>query len=143
MRTLLLSLCLFVPLMAQPPEGTPPQGAPPAGGARRPMPEPKNLKVLKVPTSELIPIMRNFSQSLGVQCTFCHVQGNFAADDKHEKDIARMMITMTEHINSNFPNGTAHVGCFTCHRGDKEPVMNPPAAAPGAERRPPPPPQQN
>ena len=136
MRTLLLTLCLFTPLVAQPPEGAPP---PPAGG-RRPMPEPKNLKVLKVPVAELIPIMRRFNASLGVECSFCHVQGNFASDDKHEKEMARTMITMTQQINTNFPDGKMHVGCFTCHRGEKEPVMAPPAPAGGAEHRPPPPP---
>ena len=53
------------------------------------MPEPKNLKVLKVPTSELIPIMRSFSAGLGVECDFCHVKGDFASDDNPHKNIAR------------------------------------------------------
>jgi len=68
-------------------------------------PEPKNLKVLKVPAADLIPIMRSFSAGLGVECDFCHVKGNFASDDNPHKEIARKMIVMAEQINSNFPDG--------------------------------------
>ena len=91
------------------------------------MPEPKNLKVLKVPGSELMPIMRSFSAGLGVKCDFCHVKGDFASDDNPHKDIARKMILMSQHINSNFPDGKMHVTCYTCHRGEEEPKTEPPA----------------
>jgi hypothetical protein len=124
MRTLLLSLLLFVPLCAQQP---PPPGQ---GGPRGPRPEPKNLKILKVSGEQIGPIMRNISASLGVQCDHCHVRGDFASDDNPKKEVARHMMTMTQEINAKFPDTSKrHVGCFTCHRGEKEPQVTPPAAA--------------
>src|SRR5205085_10159069 len=97
-----LVLLFVATLSAQQP---PPQG----GGPRRPPPEPKNLKVLKIPASELIPTMRAYSAALGVRCDHCHVQGDFAADDKPAKGTARMMITMAEEINGKFTDGKVHV----------------------------------
>lgn len=120
MRSLVVFVFLAT-LSAQPPQ-------PPAGGQRRPPPEPKNLKVLKIPPSELIPTMRAYSAALGVQCGFCHVQGNFASDEKPTKETARMMITMAQDINSKFPDAKVHVSCYTCHRGEAEPKTAAPAA---------------
>lgn len=121
MRTLLFTFLFLASLSAQQPP------AQEGGRPRRPMPEPKNLKVLKVQASELMPIMQRFNASLGVKCDFCHVKGDFASDEKHEKEMARGMIGMTEEINAKFPDGKVHVGCFTCHRGEKEPQVMPPA----------------
>ena len=92
------------------------------------MPEPKNLKVLKVPPAELMPIMRAFSAGLGVKCDFCHVKGDFASDENPHKEIARHMITMAHEINAKFPDGKMHVTCYTCHRGEAEPATAPPGA---------------
>ena len=131
MRKLLL-LAFAVPLFAQQPEGPPPP--------RREMPAPKNLQILK-PGPDLIPTMRGFTASLGVRCDFCHVQGDFSSDDKHDKLIARMMIKMTADINGKFPDGQTHVGCFTCHRGSTEPALNPPAGEHQEHPAPPPPSQ--
>ena len=36
--------------------------------------------------------MQGFNEALGVQCTYCHVQGDFAADTNSKKEIARKMI---------------------------------------------------
>jgi hypothetical protein len=91
-------------------------------------PAPKNLKVL--PPDNLIPTMRAFQSALGVKCDFCHVQGDFASDDKHHKEIARDMIKMVQEINGKFPDGKMHVTCYTCHRGATEPAT----AAPAAEK---------
>jgi Photosynthetic reaction centre cytochrome C subunit len=118
---MLVSLLLFVPLWAQ-------QPAPPA----KPMPEPKNLQVLKIPASEIMSTMRGFNVGLGVKCDFCHVPREWDKDDKPHKAIARKMITMTEEINGKFPDGKAHVTCYTCHRGEHEPKTAPPAEAPAA-----------
>jgi photosynthetic reaction center cytochrome c subunit len=98
---------------------------PPHGG---PMPEPKNLKVLKVPAAQLMPIMGAFSAGLGVKCDFCHVKGDFASDENPHKEIARKMILMSHEINANFPDGKMHVTCYTCHRGETEPKTSPGAA---------------
>ena len=92
---------------------------------------PTNLKVLKIQSrAEIGPIMRSFTQGLGVQCSFCHVPGNNASDDNPKKDIARAMITMAEHINGGFPDGKVHVTCYTCHRGETEPKTTPEAKPP-------------
>ena len=99
------------------------------------MPNPTNLKVLKVTTGpEVIQIMRTYTAALGVKCDSCHVQGNFASDDNPKKEIARHMITMSTNINTNFLDGKVHVNCYTCHRGEVEPKLAPeakPAPAPG------------
>jgi hypothetical protein len=72
--------------------------------------------------------MRAFAGALGVMCSYCHVQGDFASDDNPKKDIARMMISMAKDINAKFPDGKRHVSCYTCHRGAEEPLLAPPAA---------------
>src|SRR3954453_11405334 len=124
---ILIFFALLLPVLAQPPQTDAPK-------PQRRMPEPKNLKVLKIPASELIPLMRSFNAALGVECVHCHVQGNFAADDKPEKETGRKMIAMTEEINGKFEAGKVHVACFTCHRGQKEPVVNAPAREPAAPK---------
>src|ERR1039458_10464919 len=117
----LTMLVLFLSLAAfgqQPPEGPPPGGPPP--GKRMPMPEPKNLKLLK--PEHLMETMQSFRVALGVRCDFCHVQNDFASDEKPHKEIARKMIVMSREINTNFPDGKMHVTCYTCHRGSEEPA---------------------
>jgi hypothetical protein len=86
---------------------------------------PTNLKLLKA--DGLIDTMRSFTAALGVQCTYCHVMGNFASDDNPKKEVARMMITLARDINAKFPDGQQHVRCYTCHRGAEEPLTEPPA----------------
>ena len=113
---LTVGMLVSAPLFAQQQGGR--GGAPPAPA--------KNLKLLG-PKSDLPFIMQMFNEALGVQCTYCHVQGDFASDDNPKKDIARMMISMAKDINSKFPDGKMHVTCFTCHRGAEEPLTAPPA----------------
>ena len=70
--------------------------------------------------------MAYFTQSLGVQCQYCHNVNNFAYDTPTKK-IARTMVIMvgriqTDHISGvhkDFPNYAVNgaVGCATCHRG--------------------------
>ncbi len=135
-----LPLLIAIPLLAQ---------DPPAGSEKKkggPPPAPKNLKLLK--PEEVRPMMGAFRVALGTQCTFCHVQGDFASDEKPEKETARMMITMTREINAKFTDAKTHVTCFTCHRGDHHPKTAPEAAAPGSPAAPgvpapPPPPAAN
>ena len=86
---------------------------------------PKNLKLLQ--PAEVRPMMGAFRTALGVECTFCHVQGDFASDDNPHKETARHMITLMRDINGKFPDGKVHVSCYTCHRGAQEPITAPPA----------------
>jgi len=68
---------------------------------------------------------------LGVQCIYCHVQGNFASDENPKKEAARQMIRMSQAINANFPDGKMRVTCYTCHRGEAEPKTAPEPRAGG------------
>ena len=86
---------------------------------------PKNLKVLK--PEEVRPAMGAAVAGLGVMCTECHVADR-SSDEKPAKVTARMMFAMTQEINARFPDGKAHVTCYTCHRGQKEPLTAAPAA---------------
>jgi photosynthetic reaction center cytochrome c subunit len=116
---ILLAILFVLPLGAQAPGGPPPaQGAPQKY---------KNLQLLK--PEEVHEAMHSFRVGLGVECTFCHVKGDFASDGKHEKFVARKMIELVRSINPKFPDGKDHVTCYTCHRGAEEPLMAPPAKA--------------
>ena len=115
---LLIALAVLAPLVAQ----EPPQPA------HHEHPAPKNLKLLQ--PQDLMPAMRAFKEALGVECSFCHVKGDFASDENPHKDIARKMIVMAKEINAKFPDGGTHVTCYTCHRGSEEPATSPPASQP-------------
>jgi photosynthetic reaction center cytochrome c subunit len=94
----------------------------------------KNIQVLKdTPASQLIPGMRYITSALGVQCNFCHVEGDFASDDKQEKQTARKMMTMMFAINNNNFGGRPQVSCFTCHQGHNEPMGAPALPAEAVE----------
>ncbi len=86
----------------------------------------KNVTILKdMPASQLIDTMRYFTFALGEECEFCHVKGNFASDENKTKGMARMMLTMTQNINTTNFNGRMEVRCFTCHQGHHEPLRLP------------------
>ncbi len=115
-----------------------------ARAQQNPIPEKfTNLQVLPkdITRAQLVPIMRNFAQHLGVRCEHCHVgEGNdlskfdFASDARPAKATARKMLTMVNTINGTLlegvgtppPPGTNRVTCFTCHRGAKTPLTAPP-----------------
>ena len=116
MRPLLFAFAIFsVVLFAQAPEG---------GRGRGPKAAPKNLKVLS--PDGLIDNMRAAAAGLGVMCDYCHVQDR-SSDEKPTKLTARMMFEMVKDINAKFPDGKAHVTCYTCHRGAEMPLTAPPA----------------
>lgn len=82
----------------------------------------KNITVLKdMPASQLGPVMNFMAASLGVNCAFCHAEGeggiDFAKDDKREKGTARKMIQMVMDLNNDNFNGRVSISCFTCHQG--------------------------
>jgi hypothetical protein len=89
-----------------------------------PQPAGKNIKELPwgVSTQK---IMKSFTAALGVQCTYCHVQGDFASDANPKKDIARGMIRMMRDANYHFPDVRLHVTCYECHRGETTPKTAP------------------
>ena len=100
--------------------------------------KPKNLKVLpkKSTDEEVHAIMRVYSKSLGVRCTFCHastgegkeIKFDFASDVKPEKNIARKMIKMTNSINKRYLDKIGDhkfekIACVTCHNGNIKPIV--------------------
>src|ERR1700682_109890 len=91
----------------------------------------KNIQVLKgIPVSEFMETMGFFSASLGVNCTYCHVQeagGNWAkyADDNAHKQMARRMVLMMQSMNKANFGGRRALTCYSCHRGDERPRTTP------------------
>jgi hypothetical protein len=83
----------------------------------------KNIRVLKgIPAGQLMPAMQFITDSLGVECSFCHVENHFDQDDKKPKQTARKMMQMMMTINRDNFEGSRKVTCNTCHRGSPTPV---------------------
>jgi photosynthetic reaction center cytochrome c subunit len=111
--------------------------APVAAQENRPPRPPENVKVLtELQGQPLRAEMQRISAALGVKCDHCHVQGNFASDEKAPKRAARRMLEMTRALNTqHFPkyqvrDGESVLGrvtCYTCHQGAAEPKTAPPA----------------
>lgn len=88
----------------------------------------KNVKedaLKNLPASEFINTMHYFSWSLGKECTFCHVEHKFDADDKKEKQTARKMVEMVSAIDEHNFEGHPAVRCFTCHEAHAHPLSHP------------------
>jgi photosynthetic reaction center cytochrome c subunit len=107
----------------------------PAASAAPAQDDLKNIQVLKgMSHDDVLQSMQYFSQSLGVECDFCHVgrdangQQHFDADDKREKKTARQMLTMVKSINDQFFDGRQQVTCASCHAGREQPRAFPPIA---------------
>ena len=85
----------------------------------------KNLQ--NVPAGQFLDIMNyGYARALGVTCTHCHVDGDFASDDKRPKRAAREMAAMHFGINQQLlrmenletmPPEERFINCGTCHRG--------------------------
>lgn len=110
--------------------------APPisAQAPRRPRPL-ENIKVLKGWDGDQVRAeMRLMAEALGVKCEHCHVQGNFASDEKRAKHTARRMIELTMSLNADSFAGIeptvgaskfGRVTCYTCHKGEVMPKLSP------------------
>src|SRR5579871_1784123 len=108
---------------------------------------PGNLQVLS-PEVNILRVMQSFNAALGVQCAYCHVQGDFSSDANPNKETARKMLRLIKQINIHFadagndfanskylpfPEGKQYVTCCTCHQGQTKP---PSAAPPPIKRAP-------
>lgn len=129
------------------PETTPQANGPGQQGMRGPrnFPPPTNLKVLPkdLTGAQVRDIMRHWAGDLGVECGTCHAASkdqtgpngrpmlDFASDEKTEKEMARIMYTMTESMKKDYVarvaaldtmgSPAAPVTCGTCHRGNLDP----------------------
>lgn len=108
----------------------------PVAQENRTSPPPQNVKVLMgLDGAALRAEMRRISTALGVDCDHCHVQGNFASDEKRPKRMALWMLELTRELNGKHfaayepkpdESRLGRVTCFTCHRGAIEPPTAPP-----------------
>ena len=119
---------LFVPMLvvlcAAPAAAQPPVPA-------RPL---ENIKVLAGWTGvEVADEMRRMADAIGVKCNHCHVQGNFASDEKRAKRTGRRMLQLTLALNTeHFPthqpaaaeSKLGKITCYTCHRGAATPKLS-------------------
>jgi photosynthetic reaction center cytochrome c subunit len=57
-------------------------------------------------------------------CGYCHNLENLADDSRYTKVVARKMIQMTQHVNSQWKPHVKETGvtCYTCHRGQPVPA---------------------
>ena len=93
----------------------------------------KNVKWLgKVEAGTFLSIMNiGYAQALGVRCTYCHVETDFASDSKRPKradretQVTHRMINTElrkmEHIPTPASENRAII-CKTCHRGAASPL---------------------
>ena len=93
----------------------------------------KNILMLKaMPAGRLLRVMElGYAKSLGVNCTHCHVAGEWAKEDKPTKQITRDMAAMVATINNeqlkkikNLKSPDPVINCTTCHRGQTKPALN-------------------
>ena len=119
------------------PAAPPAAQAPRPGQPRGPRPNPTNIKALPkdITGDQVITLMHQYEVDLGVECAFCHARNpetkrtDFPSDANPVKDKARMMIRMTDDINTKYlaqlpdRKSTDPVTCGTCHRGMSRPEV--------------------
>jgi len=93
----------------------------------------KNVQIAwlkNVPADNFLGIMNyGYSHALGVTCTHCHVENDFASDVKRPKRAAREMAVMHHAINQklaameNLEQDVKErsINCWVCHRGHVDP----------------------
>ena len=86
----------------------------------------KNVKVLgNLSVGEFNRLMVSMTNWVAPKegCAYCHALPNFEDDSKYTKVVARRMVEMTQHINSDWQPHVAQTGvtCYTCHRGEPVP----------------------
>jgi len=132
-----LSLKVAAALNAQtrPPDSSAPASSSPALTAEKRF---KNIQALQgIRADQLLPAMRSITQSLGVECSYCHVANHFEDDTKKTKQTARKMMQMMSAINRSSFDGVRAVTCYSCHRGAPKPQSIPEVAR-APEPEPPP-----
>jgi hypothetical protein len=113
-------------------------------GEASPFKPPSNLRVLPKDTTlaTIIPMMKGFTQALGVRCQFCHSYTgsdpdalenfDFPGDAVPAKATTRKMMALLQ-MNDDFLKGigtpaqagSSKVSCYICHRGERVPPTAP------------------
>lgn len=86
----------------------------------------QNVKVLgDLSVGQFTRLMANMTAWIAPEqgCAYCHNPANFADDSKYTKVVARKMVEMTQHINTDWKSHVSQTGvtCYTCHRGNPVP----------------------
>lgn len=107
----------------QPPEALPPAAAdgPRAKDVLKNVPVLGDLSIGQF-TTQMAAITAWVAPTQG--CVYCHNLENLADDSKYTKVVARRMIQMTQHVNTDWKQHVAATGvtCYTCHRGQPVPA---------------------
>ena len=86
----------------------------------------QNIQVLKdLNVAQFTRVMLAITQWVAPpdqSCNYCH-GANMASDDRYTKVVARRMLQMVRHVNTDWKNhvGETGVTCYTCHRGNAVP----------------------
>lgn len=92
----------------------------------------KNIQTFTgMPAIRVLRIMEQaFVPNLGVNCSYCHLPGQWELDDKNHKKIAREMWTLRASVQQQVRKATGNdeavVTCYTCHKGQAKPAAAPP-----------------
>ena len=95
----------------------------------------REIRMMKgMPAGRLLRIMNlGYSRSLGVNCSFCHVDDHWDKEDSTRKQTARDMSAMVHTINDSLLKSIEGlkskkeppiVNCTTCHRGQPKPALS-------------------
>lgn len=93
-----------------------------AGGPRKTQAL-QNVQVLKGQSpEELMATMQAWTSQTGLDCSSCHVGGDFASDDNSKKVTARLMYKMVQTLNEQqfFQDGPRKADCYLCHKGNSK-----------------------
>lgn len=87
----------------------------------------KNVKVLgDLEVGQFTRLMLAMSSWVAPEqgCVYCHNPAAFEEDTLYTKVVARRMLEMTRHINTDWQKHVAQTGvtCYTCHRGHPVPT---------------------
>ena len=97
-----------------------PAGGPPASSVYQ------NIQVLKdLNVAQFTRVMLAITQWVAPpdqSCNYCHTS-DMASDERYTKVVARRMLEMVRHINTDWKShvGDTGVTCYTCHRGNAVP----------------------
>jgi photosynthetic reaction center cytochrome c subunit len=86
----------------------------------------KNIQVLKdLNVAQFTRVMLAITQWVAPpdqSCNYCHAS-DMASDERYTKVVARRMIQMVRHVNSDWKTHVAETGvtCYTCHHGNAVP----------------------
>lgn len=78
---------------------------------------------LKDEQEEMRQVMMVISRQLGVTCTACHIESNFASDKMVNFKVAKEHMKLTQLLIDNGMDGRKgpKADCFMCHRGKLKP----------------------